>query len=146
MLFHRDAQKRLWLMNLGDIKVFNCEGDQEYLEKSEVPLPGILKKKVFNCAGIYCNGQGQGNYQFTGGEYNNLSTQLFIPDQTAKTSERTNVYYKSILLDVVERKKTLDHIHGLFPSYTMEVLMNLPENIVNQIRKYYSIGDLTAYL
>ena len=116
--------------------------DVEHMNKFVENIREMNEKKDGNCFGIYCDIKRNLHDQIIDDkeELNNL----YLMKENDK--ENYHVEYKSILLDIVERYKTIERVRKNCPKLTkQQVEVDVSEGLLFKFRKYYMIADIQYF-
>ena len=99
-----------------------------------------MMKKPKACKGIYCNYRDI--YEKSPIDEKDELNNLYLMETSP--NERLEIDHKSIVLDLVERIKTIERVHYSTGINKSDVV-NLPPGLLLKFRKFYSIADLKEY-
>lgn len=133
--FMTDGDFEIFFTGLESLFVFNNESVPEPLDVLSVFVEPDKIDNFDKCNGIYCY-YSQNNIYF---DENDEQFTLYIMGNEKPTHKK--IVFKSIMLDLIERYKTIEKVKLLAPERLKDGM--LPEQLLFKLRTFYSLGDVT---
>ncbi|KAL4464086.1 hypothetical protein ABPG74_006023 [Tetrahymena malaccensis] len=132
--FFMNDSGQIYLSGAEKINFYGADGEIDInLDKNNLEQFQFPQMEEFKCIGQYCDCAGDSTYY----EENDEAFSVFIQSQKKK-DQVFYVQYKSIILDQIERYKTIQSIKSVQQG------VKITEQLIFKVRKYYSFSQISA--